>query len=57
MAAQRGDGRLDHRFGRRLIGIADREEDDLTAGRLLLRSLDMNLPRPGALAGNAINER
>ena len=55
--AHGADHRLD-RYGRRLlVGIADRQKDDVLARLLTPPCLDMDVPGSGASAGNAPDER
>ena len=57
MPAQRFDRRFDHRLRRRLVGIADGQDDDILAGVAQTRRLDMHAPGPGAPPDNAIDQR
>ena len=55
--AQCRDGRVDHRLGRLLVGIADRQKDDVLAGFLPAPRLSMDRPGGGAAPGNALDQR
>ena len=55
--AQRRHGRLDDRFGRFLIGVADGQEDDVLAGIAALCGFVMDGPGAGAVPGDPLDER
>ena len=57
MPAQRLDRRVDDRLGRRLVGIADGQKDDVLARVAQPRRLDVNAPGAGAPARDAIDQR